>query len=205
MNKIVSCILIGGKSSRIGGGIKSLKILNNKTILYKIIYRIKKQTNIIAINSNVKSKKLIQYNLPIFKDIYKGYQGPLAGIHASLFWTKKNFPSKKWVITIPGDSPFFPDDLIEKLYNKAKKENVKAVIAKSNNRIHSVFGLWHTSLESNLYYSIKNNVRKIDQWAKLHSLATVNFKNKNYDPFFNINYIEDLSKASKIDNQFFIK
>ena len=205
MNKIVACILIGGKSSRMGGGIKSLKLLNNETILYRIINKIKKQTNIIAINSNVKSKKLIKYNLPTFQDIYKGYHGPLAGIHASLFWTKKNFPNCKWVITVPGDTPFFPDNLIERLYNKAKKENKKAIIAKSNKRIHSVFGLWHISLESNLYCSIKKNIRKIDQWAKLQSFVTVNFKNKKYDPFFNINNIDDLSKAEKIDNQFFIK
>ena len=68
--------------------------------------------------------------------------------------------------------------------------------------IHPVFGLWHISLEKDLFKSIKNkNIRKIELWAKQHLFKTVNFSKKKFDPFFNINTFDDLIKAEKIENQ----
>ena len=109
--------MTGGKSSRMGGGIKSLKHFNNKSILDKIIERSIKQVSCLAINSNKNTEELKKYLLPIFPDVIKGFQGPLAGIHASLKWTKKNNPSHKWVMTFAGDTPFFPNNLVDRLYN----------------------------------------------------------------------------------------
>ena len=37
-------------------------------------------------------------------------------------------------------------------------------------------------------------------WASQHSLAYVEFTNSKYDPFFNINYNEDLLEAEEIEN-----
>ena len=57
-----------------------------------------------------------------------------------------------------------------------------------------------------LKFSIKNKkIRKIDEWASKYSYSSVNFDNKYYDPFFNINLKEDLIEAEKIENQFFEK
>jgi len=202
MKKITGCILIGGKSSRMGGGLKSLKHFNNKSILDKIIERSKNQVSSLAINSNKNNKGLKKYFLPIFPDIIKGFQGPLAGIHASLNWTKKNNPSHKWVMTFAGDTPFFPNNIVDRLYYEAIKQNTKIIIAKSFGRNHPVFGLWHISLERDLFKSIENkNIRKIELWAKQHLYKTVNFSKKKFDPFFNINTFEDLIEAEKIENQ----
>lgn len=202
MKKITGCILIGGKSSRMGGGIKSLKYFNNKCILDKIIERSKSQVSSLAINSNRNNKELRKYLLPIFPDVIKGFKGPLAGIHASLNWAKKNNPNHKWVMTFAGDTPFFPKNIVERLYYEAIKQNAKIIIAKSFERKHPVFGLWHISLEKDLSKSIINkNIRKIEHWAKTHLFKTVNFSEKKFDPFFNINTLDDLLKAEKIENQ----
>jgi len=37
-------------------------------------------------------------------------------------------------------------------------------------------------------------------WASQHSLEYVEFNNSKYDPFFNINYNEDLIVAKEIEN-----
>ena len=102
-----------------------------------------------------------------------------------------------------GDTPFFPSNLVEKLYTHAKIKNRKIILASSFEKNHPVFGLWHVSLEKDLKISIiEKKIRKIDYWAKKHFFSTVNFNNKNYDPFFNINIKEDLKKAEMIENQF---
>lgn len=206
MEKITGCILVGGKSSRMGGGIKSLKYFNSNSILDRVIKRSINQVSSLAINANTKNKELKKYSLPIFSDSIKGFLGPLAGIHASLNWTLNSCPEHKWVMTFAGDTPFFPKNIVKKLYDEAKKQNKKIILAKSFKRNHPIFGLWHISLEEDLRISIKNkNIRKIDQWAEYHLFGTVNFSNKQYDPFFNINTPKDLIKAKEIENQYLIK
>ena len=74
----------------------------------------------------------------------------------------------------------------------------KIVIAKSNNRIHPVFGIWSISLKDSLINAIKkDNIRKIDLFIKKENYAIVNFKYNKIDPFFNINDSNDLKKATK--------
>ena len=205
MDKITGSILIGGRSSRMGGGIKSLKKFNNKTILDRVVERSIKQVSSLAINSNNKDKKIEKYLIPIFSDILEGHLGPLAGIHASLIWSTKNNPDHQWVVTFAGDTPFFPNNIVKKLYNKATMENNKIVLARSFGRNHPVFGIWHISLLEDLEKSINNKIRKIDQWAKNHFFKVLSFDNYEYDPFFNVNNHKDLIKAAEIETQFFNK
>ena len=150
MKRITGCILVGGKSSRMGGGIKSLKKFNNKSILDRIVERSKNQVDSLAINTNNNYNNFKKYNLPIFSDYISGYLGPLAGIHASLKWSKYNNPKNKWVMTFASDTPFFPQNIVEKLYDKAIKSKKQIILAKSFGRNHSVFGLWNVDLEKNL-------------------------------------------------------
>ena len=48
---VYSVILAGGLSSRMGGGIKSLKKFNNKLIFDRVFENLKKQLNNIIISS----------------------------------------------------------------------------------------------------------------------------------------------------------
>ena len=63
--------------------------------------------------------------MPIFSDVLKGYLGPLAGIHASLSWVKKNKPNYSWIFTFAGDSPFFPSNIVKTIHEKAIKKDKK--------------------------------------------------------------------------------
>ena len=123
----------------------------------------------------------------------------MAGILTGMeYGKKKNF---KWLITFPCDAPFFPIDLVNKLLLKIKKKKYKIVIAKSNNRVHPVFGIWSICLKDSLSEAIKkDNIRKIDLFIKKHDHAIVNFNYKKIDPFFNINNFNDLRKAKKYFN-----
>ena len=202
IEEICAVIMTGGKSSRMGGGIKSLKKFNNKVIFDRIYEILNNQIRNIIINTNTEEKYFEKYNRIIIKDKIIGYLGPLAGIHASLSWINNNMPKVNWLISVPGDTPFIPNDLINRLYVKAKKNNKQIVLAKSNSNIHPVIGIWNINLLENLEYNLLNGERKIIVWAKNHELDFEEFFEENYDPFFNINYEEDLIRAKEIEEKF---
>tara|TARA_B110000196_G_C20940629_1_gene564425 strand:- start:120 stop:740 length:621 start_codon:yes stop_codon:yes gene_type:complete len=200
-NKMAAVIMIGGQSKRMGGGIKSFIEFNNKSIFDRIIERIKPQIKKIIINCNGEEMTLNKYNLPVIKDLKNGYLGPLAGIHTAMSWLKKNEPEVEWLITLPGDTPFIPDDMVIKFKNKISP-NLKIILAKSENKIHPIIGVWNTSLFESLDKELNKGLRKIISWAELHPLEFLNFTSKKYDPFFNINLKEDIDLATKIEKDF---
>ena len=199
-NDLCAVILTGGRSSRMGGGIKSLKKFNNKYIFDRIFENLQTQVDKVIINSNDSENLFVKYNVEVIKDSLEGYLGPLAGLHATLEWLNKNAPYINWLVTVPGDTPFIPKNLVEKLLDKVKNSNHKIVLARSNGKTHPIIGIWHSNLLESLKNSLDSGNRKIMDWASQHSLEYVEFTNSKYDPFFNINCNEDLVEAEEIEN-----
>ena len=201
-SKIAVIIMIGGKSSRLGGGIKSLIKINNKKIFDIILERIQPQIDKIIVNSNIENSEISKYKFPIIKDVKQGYLGPLAGIHAGMQWLNKNNPEVDWLLTLPGDTPFIPLNLVSCFEEKINQDS-KIILAKSNDKIHPIIGAWHTSLLTSLNEHLESGTRKILEWAENHPLDFLEFNEKNYDPFFNINTQIDINKAEDIEKKFF--
>ena len=200
-SEIAVIIMIGGKSSRLGGGIKSLIKINNKKIFDIILKRIQPQIDKIIVNSNIDDKEISKYKFPIIKDVKQGYLGPLAGIHAGMQWLNKNKPKVDWLLTLPGDTPFIPLNLVSCFEEKINQDS-KIILAKSNDKIHPIIGAWHTSLLKSLNEHLESGTRKILEWAKNHPLEFLEFNEKSYDPFFNINTQIDINKAEDIEKRF---
>jgi len=199
-NDLCAVILTGGRSSRMGGGIKSLKKFNNKYIFDRIFENLQTQVDKVIINSNDSENLFVKYNVEVIKDSLEGYLGPLAGIHASFEWLNKNAPYINWLVTVPGDTPFIPKNLVKKLLDKVKNTNHKIVLAQSNGKTHPIIGIWHSNLFESLKNSLNSGNRKIMNWASQNSLGYEEFTNSKYDPFFNINCKEDLIEAKEIEN-----
>ena len=197
---LCAVILTGGRSSRMGGGIKSLKKFNNKSIFDRVFENLQTQVNKVIINSNDSENLFVKYNVEVIKDSLEGFLGPLAGIHASFEWLNKNAPYINWLVTVPGDTPFIPKNLVKKLLDKVKNSNHKIVLAQSNGKTHPIIGIWHSNLFESLKNSLNSGNRKIMNWASQNSLGYEEFTNSKYDPFFNINCKEDLIEAKEIEN-----
>ena len=197
-NHMIVSIMIGGQSKRMGGGIKSLQEFNKKKIFDRILERISPQVEKIIINCNSEEKKLTKYKLPIFNDLKEGYLGPLAGIHSAMKWIIDFSPEVKWLITLPGDTPFIPIDLVTQ-FKKKISENLKIVLVQSNHKTHPTIGLWSTHLFNSLDKALDSGTRKVLDWAELHPIEYLNYEYEKYDPFFNINTEEDLKQASLIE------
>ncbi len=189
--EILFVILAGGLSSRFEGGLKTFAKINGKTLIQIIINFLKKQNVEVIINTNFEEKLFKKNNLPIIKDIKLGFQGPLAGIHSAMFWANKKKKYKKWIFAIPCDTPFLPENLIDRFVtNKNKKAEV--LIARSNGKIHPTVSMWNVNLLNKLEDELSNNNRKIMEFVKKNHFNFIDFKFNNLDPFFNINTKSDL-------------
>ena len=192
---ILGVILAGGQSRRMGNKNKLLATINNKSLLEITSNLVKNQLNRVIINSNIQVYSNNKLNFEIVPDEIDGYLGPLSGIFSAMKWSKKNFPECQWIASFPVDSIFFPDNFIDVMTSKIKKET-QIVCAKSNGRIHPVFALWSIVLVNDLEKAlVKDGIRRIDEWTKRYNLEIVNFRFKKLDPFFNINTFDDLEKA----------
>ena len=197
--KIIFVILAGGESKRFGGGLKTLSKINNKSIFNRILEKLKKNEIEILINANQSHEEFIRSNLPIINDKKKGFLGPLAGIHSSISWCIKEYKDKEFVFTVPSDTPFLPENLLEKFCNKLEK-NVHILVARSNNKVHPVISMWNVNLLNSLEKELSLKNRKIMTWVERHNFDYVDFNYKTFDPFFNINTTNDLKSAENLDH-----
>ena len=193
-NNILGVVLAGGKSKRFGED-KSKVMLNDKTLLEHTIDKIKSKFNKIIIVSNNKIVK----DYTTINDCIDGQLGPLVGVLSAMKWIKKNNFSYKWIATFPCDTPFFNISLIDKFIEVSRQKKNLLYFVKSEEKRHNIFGLWSLQLIEVLEKDIiKNNFRKVEEWANKIGVKTINISYKEIDPFFNINTKEDLVEAKKI-------
>jgi molybdopterin-guanine dinucleotide biosynthesis protein A len=199
---VVGVLLAGGRSSRMGGGDKCLRMLGGKTILARIIDQLKPQVSDIVINANGDVSRFAVFGVPVVADSIVGHAGPLAGVHAGLEWVKANRPDIGHVVTMATDTPFFPADLVRQLL-QASDDSSALRIAKSDAGTHYVIGLWPVAFAAALEVSLKRGERKVGAWTKEHGAIEVFFPpvdvaGQSIDPFFNINAPEDLASAEAL-------
>lgn len=193
---VAGVILAGGLARRMGGGDKALIELDGTPLLRLVCERLSPQVNRLVLNANGDPTRFAGYNLPVVKDPIEGAAGPLAGVLAGLEWVHANAPDAKWMVSVAGDTPFFPRDLVDCLAAACLEGNGDMACASSNGRAHPVFGLWPVKLAGALRDAvIEEGVRKVDQWTGRYRCIEVEFSSQPHDPFFNLNRPEDLIQA----------
>ena len=199
-NNILGVVLAGGKSSRFGEDKNHIK-LGNKTLLEHVLYKINNKFPETLIVSNRPLKIQITKKITIIEDCFENL-GPLVGVLSSMKWIKENKKTFKWIATFPSDTPFFETSIIEEYKKKISTNESSLYFVKSNNKRHNIFGLWSIDLLQTLENDIvKNNFRKVEDWANKIGVKTINVEIKEFDPFFNINTKEDFEIAKKILNK----
>jgi len=197
-HNILGSILAGGQSKRMGKD-KSFLEINNKKLIEYSIDKVKKYLKDLIIVTNSDNEFFLKNNFTVVKDCIEGQLGPLVGILTAMKWAKDNSSKYSWIATFPCDTPFFPESIIKSFINESKKKESLIVCASSHERRHNIFGLWSLDLYDKLKNDLVNNkVRKVEDWTKKNKIKNLEFKFKDYDPFFNINTQEDLEFAKKL-------
>ena len=197
-HNILGAILAGGQSRRMGKD-KLFLELGNKKLISHTIDKVKKYLKEVIIITNQSNEFFIKNNLTTVKDCLEGQLGPLVGILTAMKWAKKNPKKYSWIATFPCDTPFFPESIIKSFIKESEKKESLLLCASSHGRKHNIFGLWSLDLYDKLENDLVNKkIRKVQDWTEKNKIKNLEFKFKDYDPFFNINTKEDLEFAKKL-------
>jgi molybdopterin-guanine dinucleotide biosynthesis protein A len=195
-------VLAGGLARRMGGGDKALLPICGKTILDRVLARIDPQCAGVILNANGDPARFARFGLPVIADDIPDFAGPLAGILAGLDWAAANAPGIEWIVSVPGDCPFVPRDLVTRLHAARTEQAQPLACAKSGDWRHPVAGLWQVALRADLRRALLDEgLHKIEVWTARHGVAIAEWADKPVDPFFNVNRPEDLAEAERIATQ----
>ena len=191
-DSIPAVILAGGLSRRMGGGDKGLLPFGDGTVLSSIIRRLAPQARPIGLNANGDPGRFAVLGLPVLPDSLPDRLGPLAGLLAAMEWATSLGADR--VLTVPGDAPFLPPDLLLRL----SKAGAPAIAA-SGGWVHPVVGLWPVTLAASLRHNLAQGLRRVEPFAQAAGATTVEFPipPDSPDPFLNLNTPEDLAAARR--------
>ena len=189
-------ILAGGRATRMGGGDKTLLLLDGTEVLAHVIARLSPQAAPIALNANGDAARFQRFALPLLPDPMKGFPGPLAGILAALDWAHDL--GAQQVVSVAADTPFFPPDLVKALIAAQGPEGLALAACPDltgERQLQPTFGLWPVTLREDLRAFLHQGGRKVRQWAETHQAGIAFFDSR---PFFNINTPADLDEANRL-------
>lgn len=210
MTQPLGVILAGGLATRMGGGDKGRLQVGGESLLARVVDRIAPQVAGLALNANGDPQRFDDLGLPVIADTIDGFAGPLAGVLAGLDWAAEQGASS--IVTVAADTPFFPQDLAERLLAAAEGQRYPLVLATTprtseetlksggGRRVnrHPTFGLWPVELREDLRSALQNGLRKVVLWTDQHGGREALFEAEPFDPFFNVNTPEDLARAEAL-------
>ena len=165
---ISAVILAGGKARRMNGADKGLQLLQDKPLISHVIERLQPQVIDISINANRHHAEYAQWGFPVFSDELPDF-----------------------VLFVPCDSPYFPQNLLEKLKSAVKNDRTLIAYAKDKEREHPTFCLMSVQLKEKLRAYLNEGERRLLQFMNKNGAVAVQFDEQE-GRFVNFNTLEDL-------------
>lgn len=195
--ELAAVVLAGGRATRMGGVDKPLLDIGGRTILARVLGRIARPGMPVVLNANESPARFAAFGLPVVADAMADYPGPLAGILAGLDWAADNTKAEV-LLSVPGDCPFIPTDLAERLLDIRASAGTPFACAASGGWTHPVIGLWPLAMRETLRQALRGGERKIDRFTGRFGCAAAEWPVTGCDPFFNVNTPEELAEAERL-------
>lgn len=204
---ITGLILAGGRAQRMGGRDKGLQPFAGRPLVEHALARLRPQVGALLISAN-RNRDAYAAALGIgdadgadgadgvISDEVQDFAGPLAGMLAGL-----RAACTDYVLTVPCDSPYLPDDLGERLSaalnalpeadpDAPASARPLAAYAATAQGPHPVFALLHRSLADDLAATLAAGEHRVRAWLSRHKAVQVHFGDER--PFYNVNTLDDL-------------
>lgn len=194
--KVSALILAGGRGTRMGRVDKGLQPFRGGTLVSHVLQRLSPQAETVVINANRNLPAYRALGVTVLPDELTGFEGPLAGVQTGL-----RHCDTELMATTPCDSPFFPADLVQRLYDALLEQDADLAVAAtletdetghSHTQRHPVFSLMRKSALPQLDAYLTTGARRMDGWYKSIKVAEVMFNDAA--AFRNINTLDDLQK-----------
>jgi molybdenum cofactor guanylyltransferase len=191
-----------------GGVDKGLQLFNQTPLVAHALQRLEQQTGAFAIRSVINANRnLSDYaamGAPVWPDASPDeFAGPLAG-----FLTGFAHCTSDHLLTVPCDSPLFPLDMAQRLFDALQIAQADIAMASAPEaddagnirlRAQPVFCLMRAQLKASLSSFMHHGGRKIQAWTALHHTVLVAFERSDDDPraFANANTLAQLQALQK--------
>src|SRR5262249_27484518 len=196
MPATLGLVLAGGLARRMGGGDKALIKVGGVAILDRVLERLRGACQTIVLNANGDPARFARYGLPVIADSVPDFAGPLAGILAGLDWAAAHAPGTEWVVSVPGDCPFLPSDLVDRLHAVRVEAGTALACARWGDWRRPVVGPWRVAVRGDRRPALTvEDLRKIDSRTARHGVAIASWSDQPIDPFFNVNPPDDVATA----------
>ena len=196
---ITGLVLAGGRGSRMGGVDKGLQNFNGMPLALHTLLRLQPQVGELMVNANRNLSAYESFGAPVWPDVLADYAGPLAG-----FLTGLERCETEWLVTVPCDTPLFPQDLVARLAQAAEREGAEIAMAAAREedgqlRPQPVFCLLRRDVMEGLVRFTHGGGRKIDAWTAQHKTVLVPFDLPGDEPraFFNANTLAELHQLEQ--------
>jgi molybdopterin-guanine dinucleotide biosynthesis protein A len=186
---ITGLILAGGRGSRMGGVDKGLQAHLGIPLAMHALLRLSPQVGEVMINANRNLAAYESMGAPVWPDALPDYPGPLAG-----FLTGLERCATQYLVTVPCDSPHFPEDLVARLAERLDADGAEIAIAATREdgelRLQPVFCLMSATVMESLARFTASGQRKIDAWTATLRQVAVEFDDAR--AFINANTVAEL-------------
>jgi molybdopterin-guanine dinucleotide biosynthesis protein A len=197
IESITGLILAGGRGSRMGGVDKGLQNHQGISLAMHALLRLGGQVGSLLINANRNLGAYESMGVPVWPDTLADYAGPLAG-----FLTGLEHCETPYLVTVPCDSPNFPDDLVQRLAQALIAEDAEIAMVATYEmqgdaprlQVQPVFCLMKSELIESLVRFTQSGQRKIDKWTAMHRCVLVPFDDGQ--AFANANTLEELQQLN---------
>lgn len=206
-NDITGVILAGGRGSRMGGADKGLQNFRGVPLALFTMLRLAPQVGQVMVNANRNLAAYESFGVPVWPDALADFAGPLAGFLAGLEQCETDY-----LVTVPCDTPLFPQDLVARLAEALEREDADIAVAAAREedigpesgtgsqvRPQPVFTLLRRELMESLVTFTHGGGRKIDAWTAQHKTVLVPFDQPGDEPsaFFNANTLAELHRLEQ--------
>ena len=191
---ISGLVLAGGRGSRMGNVDKGLQPFRSTTMVEHVLARLRPQVGPVAISANRNLDAYRAFDVMVLPDEMadgvEPFAGPLAGLEVGL-----RHCATPYLLAVPCDSPFLPDDLAARLFAALEKADADVAYAATQEpgmraQPHPVFCLVRADRLPALSSYLLDGGRRVDGWYR--DLKAVEVIFDDVDAFRNINTLDEL-------------
>lgn len=175
-----------------GGVDKALLSLAGRPLLGHVLDRLARQVDQVLLSANGDPARFAEWGCKVVADAHP--QGPLSGILAAMY--EAALLGATHVVSSPVDTPFLPDDLVERLLLASRMSPEGLALARTADGTHPATALWPVTLAPALAVFLATGGAKVTRFTDAHHAAFSDFP----DPraFLNLNTPEDLAAAEAL-------
>lgn len=190
-NKISGVVLAGGQGRRMQQQDKGLVLFKNQAMIQYTLQAMAPLVDDLLISANRNRQLYSQLGYPVISDSRPNFDGPLAGILTAMQHARHTL-----LMVCPCDSPLIGTAQLQRLLT-GLTDTHNVALAHDGKRLHPVFMVIRTHLQSQLQTYLHSGERRLETWLLQQAPVTVDFSDCP-EVFGNINTEEELRRLSKL-------